>query len=198
MTSPTDGESRRSRSQRAFTLVEILMVLAILGIITIITMPYLVKSIRGNRLRVAANTVVSAGRYARSMAILGNREMLLSFDIPKATIHIAPLRAAPTPIPAETASRGESIPGAPAAESDTPPQPSSSPSFTITRELDAVRIASVDLEHQDGRNSDNLAVLYRSNGRCSPYEVLLVDEFGASIRITVDALSSAEAHREDR
>jgi len=173
------------------------MVLAILGIITLITMPYLVKSIRGNRLRVAANTLVSAGRYARSMAILGNREMVLSFDIPKATLHISPLHASPPPQPDAT------LPETTSPENSTPtpdssPPPRSSPSFSITRELDAVRIASVELEHQDDRSSGDATVLYRSNGRCIPYEVLLVDEYGAAMRISVDALSSAEAHREDR
>ncbi len=197
MISPTDDDSLARPRKRAFTLVEILMVLAILGIITLITMPYLVKSIRGNRLRVAANTVVSAGRYARSMAILGNREMILSFDIPKGTLRVAPLRATPPPQP-------DATPTEPAptetstSTTDTPPPPKNSPSFSITRELDAVRIASVELEHQDSRNSGDTTVLYRSNGRCIPYEVLLVDEYGAAMRITVDALSSAEAHREDR
>jgi len=190
MTSPTNPEAHKQIRRHAFTLVEILMVLAILGIITLVTMPSIVKSIRGNRLRVAANTVVRAGRYARSMAILGNREMILSFDISTATISVAPYRS--TPPPSRTTSP-EPLP----QESATPTPPPSSPSFNITRQLDAVRIESVELEHQDIRNSRTLAVLYRSNGRCTPYEVRLTDEFGSSMRITVDALSSAEAKRED-
>ena len=174
------------------------MVLAILGIVTLVTMPYLVKSIRGNRLRVAANTVVSIGRYARSMAILGNREMILSFDIPTATVSVAPYRTTPPPASTEPITTGEPTPEPPTSESETPPPPQIGPSLNITRQLDAVRIESVDLEHQDRQTSGSLAVLYRSNGRCTPYEVRLVDEFGSAMRITVDALSSADAKREDR
>jgi prepilin-type N-terminal cleavage/methylation domain-containing protein len=197
MTSPTDAKSPRRSRRRAFTLVEVLMVLAIMGIITIVTMPYLVKSIRGNRLRVAANTVVRAGRYARSMAILSNREMILLFDLSAASVSVAPYRSPVQPSPASPDSIPAPSSSDSSTESDTPAPPPGSPSFNFTRQLDAVRIESVDLEHKDSRNSKKLAVLYRSNGRCTPYEVKLVDEFGTTMRITVDALSSAEAKRED-
>jgi prepilin-type N-terminal cleavage/methylation domain-containing protein len=197
MISPTNLEAHEQVRRRAFTLVEILMVLAILGIITLVTMPSIVKSIRGNRLRVAANTVVRAGRYARSMAILGNREMVLSFDISTATINVSPGHTASPPTAPTPSTSRTPTPDLVPQESASPAPPQNSPSFNITRQLDAVRIESVELEHKDNRGSKTLAVLYRSNGRCIPYEVKLVDEFGAAMRITVDALSSAEAKRED-
>ncbi len=198
MTSPTDGRARRLPARFAFTLVEVLLVLAILGITTVVTMPYLVKSIRGNRLRVAANSVVRAGRYARSMAILGNREMVLSFDTAKATLQVAPYRSPQAAQPDARATSPQ--PPTPSTDPVSPQDGASSaaPPITITRELDGVRIESVQIANRSGASGGIVAVLYRSNGRCTPYEVRLVDERDAAIRITVDALSSASATREDR
>ncbi|MEI8121466.1 MAG: prepilin-type N-terminal cleavage/methylation domain-containing protein, partial [bacterium] len=84
---------------RAFTLVEILMVLAIIGISTIIAMPSLVKSIRGNRLRVGTRTIVMAGNYARTMAILRTQEMKLVLEKEAGRVTVEPLRDVITPRP---------------------------------------------------------------------------------------------------
>ncbi|NQT92448.1 MAG: prepilin-type N-terminal cleavage/methylation domain-containing protein [Lentisphaerae bacterium] len=70
-----------SLTKKAFTLIEVLLVVAIIGVVTAVTTPYFVRSIRGNRLRVAARTVVMAGRYARSMAVLRQEELRVRFDL---------------------------------------------------------------------------------------------------------------------
>jgi len=64
---------------RAFTLIEVMLVLAIIAVLTAVTMPQFVRSIRGQRLRAAAQTVVMAGRYARTMAIVRQQGLRLSF-----------------------------------------------------------------------------------------------------------------------
>jgi len=71
-----------------FTLIEVLLVLAIIGVVAGVSTPYFVKSIRGNRLRTAARVVVMAGRYARSMAVLRQKEMVVSFNLDAGKVSI--------------------------------------------------------------------------------------------------------------
>jgi prepilin-type N-terminal cleavage/methylation domain-containing protein len=182
---------RRPRS--GFTLVEVLLVLAILAIVTVIAMPTFVHSIRGNRLRTAARTVAMAGKYARSMALLQQREMTLTFDLDKASLTIA------------VAGRRESEPEPNAGMAGMPVGPSpleSDPTNraviqaeaeVITRTLEQVTIAAVGVGEQGTMDVSEGAcrVVYRSNGLCTPYRVTIVDTYGGSVTIDVDALGSA-------
>ncbi len=195
---------RTGRSTRGFTLVEILLVVTILLILSAISAPYLVKSIRGNRLRAATTAVVQAGRYARSIAILSQREMVLTFDLKNAVIRVAPRYATPAPPSPATG-------GAPAATGEAPPDDLSADassnsqvsavgsSFALSRKLDEVRIDSVDAENKDkNAGHEEVSIIYRSNGRCTPYRVRLVDEKGNAMVTEVDALSSPATRREGR
>jgi prepilin-type N-terminal cleavage/methylation domain-containing protein len=193
--------------RRAFTLIEVLMVLAILGVVTAVTIPSMVQSIRGNRLRAASRTVIQMGRYARSMAVLRQQEMTLTFDLVSQQVTARPGGSS-------TVSRrtGED------AESDAEPELSVSapePALTapgaaaataarttgisgaepVTRRLDRVKIESVaigeDSKEQDPLREGVGVMIYSSNGRCRPYTVVLRDEMNARTRIKVDALASA-------
>jgi prepilin-type N-terminal cleavage/methylation domain-containing protein len=180
--------------RRGFTLVEILMVLAIIGITTLVTMPYLVQSIRGNRLRVAAQTVVKAGYYARTMALLRNTEMTLTLDPAAHSVRVEPRYAAAPPPPGDPAPE----PATPSA-GDEPvgePSPTVPTRIAVTRKLDAVAIVSVEVGDPNKTADGTATVYYRSNGRCTPYEVRLRDDFGSVMVITVDAISNAKARKE--
>lgn len=195
---PIPNETRRSR--RAFTLVEILTVLAIMGIMTLVSMPYLVKSIRGNRLRVATGTVMQAGRYARSIALLGEQEMRLTFDLNNSTIRVDPrYDRVPSAGPAATsmpAGGGDQSATPSVDTNDVPPQ--LSPTLSISRKIEDVQIDYVEVQHQTRESTGTVTVIYRSNGRCTPYVVRLVDERGAATLTRVDALSTPTSEREDR
>jgi len=83
------GAGQPARACRGFTLIEILLVILILGIITAVTFPILSHSIRGNRIRLATRQVVMAGRYARSMAVLQQKDLTLGFDLGARTLTVA-------------------------------------------------------------------------------------------------------------
>ncbi len=182
---------RRPRS--GFTLVEVLLVLAIMAIVTVIAMPTMVHSIRGNRLRTAARTVAMAGRYARSMALLQQREMALTFDLDKATLTIAASGAGesqPEPrdviaeAPAELASTGTD---------STNRLDIRAESEVITRALEQVTFAAVAIGDSGATDvsEGSCQIVYRSNGLCTPYRVTIADTYGGSVTIDVDALGSA-------
>lgn len=225
MTSRTEGESVTCRRRpgvdtglpgpcrRGFTLIEILLVVAILGVTTLISIPYLVRSIRGNRLRTATRVVVSAGKYARSMALLRQQDAELSFDLDKSLIGVRltsrpgpPPSAAPAAPPPDTPRAEAEV--RPESESDgTSPEPpvptpartsaSAETAVGFTRALDDVRIQSVEVEDGDPMAAGGATVTYRSNGRCQPYTVVLADSQGNTAMITVDALSSPRTGRKD-
>lgn len=144
---------QRKRAQGGFTLIEILLVLMIIGIVTAVVAPGFARSIRGNRLRTAARSVVMAGRYARSMAVLEQKAMDVSFDIDAATVSVGD---------------------------------------KLKTKLEGVRVEYVEMKNEEIFMNGVCLVTYRSNGRCVPYKIKILDERGAWVVIEVDALSSAK------
>lgn len=198
---------RRPRRD-AFTLVEVLMVAAIIAVVAAITVPMFVRSIHGNRLRAASRTVVMAGRYARNMAILSQREMALVFDLDGAVVAVHPVptsfvdaggagevdAAAPAPGGRAAPVIGDATAAAPA--DDGPTLPAGLGAAEITRPLDRVAIDYVEKPETEERIGEGrCTVVYRSNGTCMPYTIRLADERGEAVTVTVDMLAGAETER---
>ncbi len=196
---------RVRRITRGFTLIELLLVAAIISVVAAITVPTFVKSMRGNRLRSAARTVVMMGRYARSMSLLKQQEMALKFDINGSTVSIHPIRMDYTSGQLRTdtemlleaqasAERDED-------EEETDDEESAMPAHLqdeeVSRTLDQVLIDFVELDDGDDRVSDgSCLVRYKSNGTCTPYNVRIVDEHGEAVLVKVNMLSSTETERD--
>jgi type II secretory pathway pseudopilin PulG len=175
--------------------------MAIVGIVTAVTIPNIAKSIRGNRLRTAARTVVMAGRYARSMAVLRQQDMAILFEAAGdgvATGDRVLVRPVPTRESARAVSGPDSGAGPEEGFASLPPTGTNASTVlaadvAIIRELDRVRIVSLQLEAElAGAPGEARQVVYGTNGRCAPYSVTLEDESGGRVTIRVDALSSVE------
>lgn len=155
----------RDRGRTAFTLVELLLVLAIVGVATAVTLPNLVRSTRGNRMRAAARTVVMAGRYARSMAVLRQQPVTLEFAIGAGN---APSRITVFVDDSQPLER------------------------VLDRvRIEFVELSGGDSALREGAAQ----VVYESNGRCDPYRVGLLDTEGERVTVDVDGLAGARTER---
>ena len=65
----------------AFTLIEVLLVVVVMGIAAAIAMPSFVRSIQWQRLSAAARTLTTVARYARSMAVIKQSDLALTFNL---------------------------------------------------------------------------------------------------------------------
>jgi hypothetical protein len=169
----------------------LLLVVVIMGIIAAITVPVF-RSFGRNRLSAGARSVVSVGRYARSMAVLEQAPMRVQFNLDSGVVSVVSDVRAPMPKVMDAADDDimDASPG------EAPPVRSAGSKVALSRELTGLRIEYV--EPRDGdRQLDGMAtVFYRSNGTCTPYDVMLAEPDGARLRIRVDALSSVEVERQ--
>jgi len=197
--------SRTSRS--GFTLTEVLLVAALIGFLVAVATPVFLRSLHGQRLRQATRTLLQAGRYARTMAILKGQRMSLVLNPRNNEIA---LREAPPPRPAPLeaiytrdqvlaiAEPTLSISSPPPADRDflsppsDAPEPLLSPPRTLTRLLEGVRIRSVRLGDADAPGTETaIEIAYLPNGTCRPYTVVLENEVGRQAVLTVDTVGEA-------
>ena len=184
---------------KGFTLIEMLLVVVIFGILAAITIPSAVESMQGNRLRSAARTIIMSGRYARSMALLKQRDMAIKFDVQGNQISIHPVRIDFRPDEKAETHQGFSEEVLFSGKDKKAKNTKISDAFEtreFLRRLDRVSIKSLVLENvEDEEVTQPNSVLYFSNGTCTPYSIRLLDESGKSMNIVVDALSSVETER---
>lgn len=77
-----------SRPRAGVTLIELLLVVAIFLIMAAVSVPYFSRSFQSTQLRTACREVVSTHKYARSMAVLNQKEMAMLIDTKQRQIEI--------------------------------------------------------------------------------------------------------------
>lgn len=82
---------RTSQRRSGFTLLEIILVVAIALIVSGLAVPSFMRSYQAANLRTAARTVVTAGKYARNMAVLQQRQVTVFFNSREGRIEIVAL-----------------------------------------------------------------------------------------------------------
>lgn len=179
-----------ARPRRAFTLIEVILVVAIIMIASSMAVPAFFRSFQAANIRTAARMVVTAGKYARTMAVLQQRQISVFFDTETGEIRIVALERAGGPhLDAFLdAHRGRG------GEEDR---------FTteVLREQslpEHVRIAQFNapsrMQHVDGVYWVN----YFPSGVSDSYSLQITDEQrNRSVMIEVDHLSGATAMRYD-
>ncbi len=179
-----------------------MLVVLIIGFVAAIATPSFVNSMKGQRLRQATRSVVAVGKYARTMAVAGQRSMKLVFavggnrlaieegPVPKTGAAPIDTRNQVAGLTNESALDIPSIIPAPPLPEPTEPEPG--PTLILSRQFEGVTIVRVAL--RDGlaeEEKGNATILYKSNGTCTPYEVTLRDEDERDVVITVDFLGEA-------
>lgn len=72
---------RLAGKRQGFTLLEILLVLIVVSIAFGIAVPFFLRSFQGHRLRAASRAMTMAAKYAKSMAVLKQCNLVLRFDL---------------------------------------------------------------------------------------------------------------------
>lgn len=146
-----------------FTLIEIMLVVVIIGILLTVTVPSMVRSIRGSRLRAAASAIARAGKYARSMAVMDQKEVRLVF-------HKTGPRIEAGGSSGSRAKLDRTLDGV---------------------RIDNVEISDGAAQSSVG-GEVSWTVSYMRNGRCTPYSVTIANSRDETITIQVDAFATAK------
>lgn len=185
-----------------------LMLVVVIGLLAAgVAIPLFARSLKAQRLRSSVRTVVTAGRYARSNAVLRQVPMALLLDTERQRVDVVAIdekKPAENPgvedvFPGEEATA--TAPESPAeAEGDTnSPLPQIRPEI-VRRLEEGVRMVAVETKGEIRLVSDRANTtqreyqgvywsMYQPNGMCEPYGVVLEDARGDRATITIDPIT---------
>ncbi|MDA3798846.1 MAG: prepilin-type N-terminal cleavage/methylation domain-containing protein [Kiritimatiellae bacterium] len=197
--------------KKGFTLIELMIVVFILGVVAAVIVPNFSAFMKGNRIKMSVKSVIVAGKYAKSVAVLRQKDTALFFDFDSNKIYVDFASAATV---VEDPFADEVLPDF--EENDeggferiVSTQNLNSAAVEHLHGIDAVErtledgivFESVAVNvSEEFSEIDNIyregvcQVVYYTNGRCEPYIVTLGLDSDSSelVTISVDALGFVE------
>ncbi|MBU0676505.1 MAG: prepilin-type N-terminal cleavage/methylation domain-containing protein [Verrucomicrobia bacterium] len=176
------------RSRGGFTLIEIILVVLIILVASAIAVPSFVRSYRGARLRTSVRTVVMASRYARSTAVLKQKQAAILFDIKAQSLEVVSVE--PEAGSADRDMFRDLRGQGPGGDSEEEGK------MLVTRELkrpleDGIKITEFDAGDTEQVLDGIYWISFYPNGVCDDFALRLSDDKGSSVRIEVDHLSGS-------
>ncbi len=194
--------TRRRRRDRAalapgFTLIELLMVVVLALLSLSLAIPAVSAASRGNRLRTATRTIIAAHRYARSIAVLRQADVVLLLDERAGRIQV--VRVESSPSSTNTDADAVLAPNIAAHReaafylSRDAVSSLSVPTNAVMAELDrylpdGIRVARIEADPMQ-RHETTWWVDYFAHGMCDPFEIELTDDRGRRSVVRVDGFS---------
>ena len=218
MISPT-----RRRERDGFSLLELLLVVVILGIITAVLVPHIGAGLEGAKLATAARTTLQAARYARTMALLNQAEVVLKFDATAGKIAVAAGQAGAVPTP--NTESPENNPGGTivfyheeseeerthAARVSAAQETAQSFADEVSADYECEGVRFVFLGYDDfledsgiqaerREEGEPFEIRFRSNGTCRPFKMMVIpndnhpdDDYSGGIQLSFDVTGAGKA-----
>lgn len=179
-------------------MIELLLVVAISLIAAGIAIPLFARSFQGSQLRTSARTVVMAAKYARSMAVLQQKQMAILFDRVKGSLEIISMADRRSMSlrndfldGRNTRATDELLATDPADGEGAAPAAAPIVSELVKGLGRDVKITGFDSERADQVLDGIYWVNYYPNGMSDGFEIELTDRDGRRARIEVDSISGS-------
>jgi len=211
-------------TRAGFTLIELLLVVAIVVVMLAVVTPDFAGGLGGTRLQMAGQGVMHLSRYARSMAVLQQVPVELTFTS-DGILRVAAQGsqrqaqaeidwekgAAESLSPLPTGDETESATNAPASSAATTggsmtqmetEQKYEHVSFSFLGYADDAdtqkkrKLHTKHPENEEETEETSFSVRYKSNGTCRPYRVRVTDKHESSLVVAVDMLGMGKVEEE--